>query len=363
MHNVLIIDDEPWAREVIKSLGKWKQLQLAIAGEAEDGKSGLRFIQEHAPHIVVTDMRMPGVDGVELLKQINEQFPLLKIIVMSGYDDFMYLKQAIRSRAVEYLLKPVDPIELNAALRKCVEELNALRQSEEGPHRIMPLLFSSVPQTDRYLALKQRALAALFELSKPSVLHTLGKIEALVADAFPEGLKAEQLERLELDFKATLEQYLADYESLGSGSLAMLQEEQGRLSVSLTETIGRIGRMYCEAIDRMEALQKTKGNLVIAEVKGYLDKHYLEPIALESVAHQFYVSKEHLSRTFKAALGENLTEYIIRKRMEKAREMLLMPHVSIKEAARLTGYTELPYFHRVFKKHFGVTPGEMQSGK
>ncbi|MDQ8737294.1 response regulator [Paenibacillus sp. LHD-38] len=360
MNKVLIIDDEPWAREVIKALGEWERLKLVIAGEAEDGKSGLRLIDELAPHIVVTDMRMPGTDGVELLKQINERFPLLKIIVMSGYDDFIYLKQAIRSRAVEYLLKPVDPMELNAALQKCVEELEALEHSE-GSLRRSPLLFSSVPQTDRYIALKQRALAALFELSKPSALHSLSKVELLLAEAFPGGIKAEQLERLDVDFTDILEQFLGEYSF--EGSKVNLPEKRISPCGSLTEVIGKIGNLFSEVIDMLEAVQKTKGNLVIAEVKDYLDKHYLEPIALESVALQFYVSKEHLSRTFKAAAGENLTEYIIRKRMEKARELLLLPHVSIKEAARLTGYSELPYFHRVFKKHFGVTPGDMKSGK
>ncbi|WP_139997567.1 response regulator transcription factor [Paenibacillus paridis] len=357
MNKVLIIDDEPWAREVIKALGEWERLQLAIAGEAEDGKSGLRLIRELSPEIIITDMRMPGVDGVELLQQINDQFPLLKIIVMSGYDDFIYLKQAIRSRAVEYLLKPVDPSELNSALQKCVEELGA----ENKPAVMVPpplLQFSSVPETDRYSALKQRALAGLFELSKPAMLQALGKIERLLTDAHPDGFSGEQQERLIADFDSLLEQFLIQYESDNLSLTTRL-----KLSASyagIEETVRTIGTLFCEAIDKIEAIQKTKGSLVIAEVKSYLDSHFLDPIALESVALQFYVSKEHLSRTFKAAVGENLTEYIIRKRMEKAGELLRQPHISIKEVAQLTGYPELPYFHRVFKKHFGVTPGEVR---
>jgi two-component system response regulator YesN len=129
MYKVMIIDDEPWSRKVIKQLGEWDKLQLTIVGEAEDGTQGLRLIGELTPDIIVTDMRMPGIDGVELLKVLNERHPALKIIVMSGYDDFVYLKQAIRSQAKEYLLKPVDPDELNAALTQCVRELQEAKQA------------------------------------------------------------------------------------------------------------------------------------------------------------------------------------------------------------------------------------------
>src|SRR5665647_984121 len=96
MYKVMIMDDEPWSRKVIIQLGEWDKLALTIIGEAEDGTQGLRMIAELTPDIVVTDMRMPGIDGVELLKALNDKHPLLKIIVMSGYDDFVYLKQAIQ---------------------------------------------------------------------------------------------------------------------------------------------------------------------------------------------------------------------------------------------------------------------------
>ncbi|WP_171056111.1 response regulator [Paenibacillus sinopodophylli] len=358
MHKVLIIDDEPWSRTVIKALGQWDTMNLSVVGEAEDGKSGLRSMEELSPHIVITDMRMPGVDGVELLEQLNQKFPQVKIIVMSGYDDFAYMKQAIRSKAVEYLLKPVDPDELIAALRKCVAELEAVASKEEKT-RTSPLPFPTTVQADRYLSLKQRALAALFELNKPAVLQALGKLEKLLEETFPAGIGPEQIERLSEDYTDMLAQFLDEYES----------EYQPLIRCSIrnysngSEALASIGLAYSEIIDRMEASLKKRGNLLIAEVKAYMDKHFLDPISLESVAQQFYISKEHLSRTFKAALGETITDYIIGRRMEHARKLLQQPHISIKEAAQLSGYTELPYFHRVFKKHFGITPGEARNNK
>src|SRR5690349_8199949 len=119
MYNVLLIDDEPWSREVVKALGLWERLGFRLSDEAEDGNTGLALIGKLRPDVVITDMRMPGLDGVGLLKAINESYPEVKIIVISGYDDFVYLRQAVASRATDYLLKPIDPEELNAALAKC----------------------------------------------------------------------------------------------------------------------------------------------------------------------------------------------------------------------------------------------------
>lgn len=360
MNKVLIIDDEPWAREVVKALGDWDRLRLTIVGEAEDGKEGLRLIQELEPQIVMTDMRMPGVDGVELLQQLNSRFPSLKVVVMSGYDDFIYLKQAIHSRAVDYLLKPVDPDELNAALKKCIHELEVQKQTVNTSWK-SPLVFPSTALMDRYTALRQRVFASLFELSKPAVLQTMNKLEEFLASSFPEGMEQALLAKMGDDFEHILEQFMSENE-VGFES-QVRETESGAQWINVSDTLETIRRNYGEAIDKIEAIRKSKTRLVIAEVQSYIDQHYIDPITLETVAHHFFVSKEHLSRVFKTTAHENLTEYIIRKRMEKAKELLQQPHISIKQAALMVGYPEQAYFHRVFKKHFGITPGDIRSGK
>ena len=85
-HSVVIFDDEPWAREVIKSLAHWERLGLTLVGEADDGDAGLELLRTVKPDIVVTDMRMPGMDGTDLLRAIHDQHPNVRIVVMSGHD-------------------------------------------------------------------------------------------------------------------------------------------------------------------------------------------------------------------------------------------------------------------------------------
>jgi two-component system, response regulator YesN len=95
-------------------------------------------------------------------------------------------------------------------------------------------------------------------------------------------------------------------------------------------------------------------------VQWYMDNHYVDNIRLETIALQFFVSKEHLSRTFKQEIGSTVMDYIIMKRMEKAKELLQDPNVQIKTVAEAVGYTDLNYFFRIFKKVTGVTPSQMR---
>lgn len=123
MYKALIIDDEKPVRQIIAALGKWKELNIDTTFEAVEGRQGLGILREKKPDIVFVDMKMPVMDGVEFLKIATREFPNAKYIVISGYDDFEYTKQAIKSKVLDYLLKPVAEDELNNTMEKAVREL------------------------------------------------------------------------------------------------------------------------------------------------------------------------------------------------------------------------------------------------
>ncbi|SFE84497.1 two-component system, response regulator YesN [Paenibacillus catalpae] len=130
MYRVLIIDDEEPLREAIRILGDWKGLGVSEVLEATDGKRGLELIAQQPIDLVMVDMKMPGMSGAELLQVLERDYPDLPAIVISGYNDFEYTRQAIRSKVVDYLLKPINRHDLNAALRKAVDLLEARRVRE-----------------------------------------------------------------------------------------------------------------------------------------------------------------------------------------------------------------------------------------
>lgn len=130
MVKVLIVDDEEPVREAIRILGDWNGLGVEEVLEATNGREGLELLKQFKPDIVIVDMKMPEMNGVEFLQAVEREFPDLFTIVLSGYNDFEFTRQAIRSRAVDYLLKPVNRQDLNQALLGALDVLKAKRQDE-----------------------------------------------------------------------------------------------------------------------------------------------------------------------------------------------------------------------------------------
>ncbi|WP_310832433.1 response regulator transcription factor [Paenibacillus pedocola] len=130
MYKVLIIDDEEPLREAINILGDWTGLGVSEVLEATDGNVGLAMLREHKIDLALVDMKMPELNGSQLLQIAEREFPDLLLIVISGYNDFEYTRQAIRSKVVDYLLKPVNRTDLNTALRKAIDVLEAKRQKQ-----------------------------------------------------------------------------------------------------------------------------------------------------------------------------------------------------------------------------------------
>ncbi|MFC3787224.1 response regulator [Paenibacillus sp. GCM10012307] len=360
MYDVLIIDDEPWSREVVKTLVPWEDLGLRQAGEAEDGREGLRLADELSPHIIITDMRMPGIDGVELLKQLNERYPEIKIVVMSGYDDWLYLKQAIRSRAIEYLLKPIDAEELKAALSRCLAELRETAARQEDSETVSePFVFADSALLNEYLALKRQVHSLMREFNGREVEQALHRLEKELTKVLAPERQKEMIPQLRYDFILMLQEFLAE-----NGQSSGYARDPNMAPVakwtSISQALVELRSLYAHAIKEAAQHRRSRGSLSIAEIQAYIDKHFGEPISLETIAHRFFVSKEHLSRLFKASTGENLTDYLQRQRMERAKELIAVHGYSIKHVAELTGYADLTYFYRVFKKYFGITPGELR---
>lgn len=125
MYKVMIVDDEASIRSGLKSVISWEDLGMEIVCEAENGKDALNKIEAFQPTVVLTDIRMPEMDGIELLKRISQQYPNIKVAVLSGYDDFDYVRTAMRLGAANYLLKPIDTEELIAAMREILENIGA----------------------------------------------------------------------------------------------------------------------------------------------------------------------------------------------------------------------------------------------
>lgn len=130
MYKVLLADDERIIRDGISSIIKWQELNLSLIGAAKNGIEAYELIKEHQPDIVITDIRMPGLDGLQLIEKTREGYPTIKFIVLSGYNEFEYAREAMKYGVKHYLLKPTDDQKLSQVLCEVIEELHSYRKKE-----------------------------------------------------------------------------------------------------------------------------------------------------------------------------------------------------------------------------------------
>lgn len=124
MYKVLLVDDEALTREAISENIHWEEMGFEFLGGCENGREAMRRIDENPPDLLLTDINMPYVDGLELAKYVYENYPDTRTVIISGYDEFEYAKQAVRYQVMEYILKPVTPSELMEALTRAKDSLS-----------------------------------------------------------------------------------------------------------------------------------------------------------------------------------------------------------------------------------------------
>ena len=132
MYRVVLIDDERLIVEGLKKVVKWADYRCEVVATASDATSGAAAIRQFQPHILFTDIRMPGDDGLTMLAGLKSEYPDMQVIVLTGYRDFQYAQEAIRLGVARFLLKPSKMAEINEALAAVTERLDKAVPMEES---------------------------------------------------------------------------------------------------------------------------------------------------------------------------------------------------------------------------------------
>ena len=156
MMKVFLVDDEIAIRENLRNSFPWEENGFQLVGEAPDGEMALPMIRDLNPDILLTDIRMPFMDGMELCAQVKRILPWIGVVILSGYDDFSYARQAISLGVREYLLKPITAQELGEALTRVAGQIAEERRAQES----MASLRRNVASGNPFL--REKLLASLF---------------------------------------------------------------------------------------------------------------------------------------------------------------------------------------------------------
>ncbi|WP_274653601.1 response regulator [Paenibacillus humicola] len=528
MFSLLIVEDERWIRKGLCGTIDWEAEGIRLMGEAADGEEALRMVELHAPDIIITDIVMPVMDGIALLQELRKQKLETKVIIMSGYSEFEYARDALKNGAFDYILKPFQEESILDVVRRCVRELKQERAKEAELHTLARSARESM------LLARQR----LFDMLLSREPYTAGRLEeqlrALRLDLDPRairafavkvtdwGRKAETardralilyalgniMEETGRRFGPLLAIPLAERKSAGEADLALLQSESPpaglaepaiasrlpwliaqagqmlgiRIAIGYSEReadLAQLPELYEEALhgvsfwfydgggiakgapsqqagapyfgpagwdtrfasalkagdaklqeqlvrelvahvhaererylpltvirglrllfqnvnakqnshlcrrpsteeqavsfrlplctlsgleeallaelrrQRPESRPQRSRKWIIERALQYMDQHRDEPVTLGDVAEHLYLNHSYFSKIFHEEMGETFSKYIVRSRIERAKQLLKETTLKIYEISAAVGYTDVRHFTKVFKELEGIPP-------
>lgn len=408
---IVIVDDDAVMRFGLKTLIPWEDTEFVLLGEAANGREALTLIQTCRPEIVVTDMKMPVMDGVALIRALREQKQPPAILALSSYDDYELVREALRLGAADYLLKmDLSPALFLQALRSMTVvpsvpqetgvRLNALRTQlvkniisrffvsdqdltaqmhEAGvaftrdPVWVLVLrsdlrntLENDEEQAEQYRTISLSVINIAEEIAQDCLegfcaegydgaFYILGTLRDGQAD--PD----ERLLRLGNRLSRMIEQYLDVTVSVGIASGDADVDGLFHACSHARRASRQAQRQQATALLYQADMDELHGDTampesVISRAKTYIDRHYAEKIVLPDLAAQLGITPNYLSSLMKKQLGMTFSEYVLNVRMEQARKLLSDSDLRINEIAVRVGYDNLFYFSKLFKRVYGVSP-------
>lgn len=399
MYKVLIADDEPIIRRGLKGLIDWNELGLEVVGEAEDGETALLQVRTLQPDILLMDICMPFLSGLELAEQLTQVVAKqCMVIVITGHDEFSYAQQAVRLHLFDYLLKPVCREHLLAVLNKAKTEIARVGDREHFLQWANQQLDKNLPAIkeqffQEWIAgrltegeTKEQLDFFQLEYREPSGMIVVKIMEKLNREAT---IKKWDGHLLVFAVENILNEILADpaivfHDKYGNviAITAITQMsnwlEYGTKIEAIVETylkkmvfiaqksidpgVMEVSKVYVALLADMA--HKTNCTPIVMLTQKYIENNfYKEDLSLQEVADHMQISATYLSRLLKQEIGLSFIDYLTHVRVSKAVQLMGDPGIKMYEIAERVGYSSQHYFSTAFKKVFGVSPIEYRKGR
>ena len=385
---VLFVDDEKIIREGMKEIIDWEGIGCDLLMMADNATRALELMEQEEFDLVITDIYMKKMTGIELAKRIKSFRPRVKVIILSAYEDFSYAREAIEAGVFKYLLKPIVPEELEQAVLEAMEQVQSdlLLQHRMLESEKIATVYRPQLARDFWKALLRREISGREDLehrlqvaglvlpdslccvlvsidgregadygNDSRVMEQIGSLifprwvgcvrqrpgeAAVILSGIPDG-------KALLDFKRELE----------NGAGLRVRTACGRCVEDPLE-------FYLSAEDARTILsageeQAPEGETLVERSLRLIDSRISEEeFGVNDIAEALHVSAGYFSRLFKSRMRVTCIEYITCKRIEKAKALLEHTDMKHQYIAEAVGYSNVYYFSMQFKKHTGETPGQ-----
>lgn len=334
MYRCLIADDEPMIRYSIKYMLETSGLPVESVREADNGLVALEILETDDVDFVFIDINMPKMNGLDLAKEIFEQYPEIIMCIISGYDDFKYAQKAIRYGVRAYLLKPVNGIELKHALMDMMEKKRGRAGNwlkHEDFRDYVDRIFEAVREKNQE-KMREQASCFLKDISHMNEINHGGLINDLVSGVYTNAVQMTNA---------------SDLSPAPMGGIQDKNSQRKWLTDSLDVLFHEFSMLY-----------KNPGTRIVEAAKKKMEKEGGWNLSLEDISAEFGVSSSYFSRIFREETGVTFVAYRTILRMEKAAALLTVPGNSISSIAFEVGYNDATHFIRTFKKHTGMSPSD-----
>ena len=413
MYSVFLVDDDPILISGIKRIIDWGKNNCIITGTAANGTNAIKKIRKIRPDIVICDIAMPGISGIEVLRQVETEFPGTVFVMLTNHEDFEYARESLHFRAAEYIIKNnLNQETLTKALARAIKErenrnklyrakeaddsLQAEQPKEKIINALNNLLYQNKPLApeDHALLLKEEMLNN-FAFAFIPVNFTL----------LPgyQDISGEEQKKI-FDWETEITQHLAssffpfsllsaNYSRSGHAMLLYawkLQPQAWETSIvrfreRLIKTSSQITRLGadviaspffshipaghdnteiapCRVLHRIETGYYRNGKGAhpgaVQKATHYILNNIEKKITLQDVADFACISPRYLSTIFKREYKQNLFDFINQAKIDRACELIRENKYQINRISSLLGFENAVYFSRIFKRFTGTTPSE-----
>ncbi|MBT2755841.1 response regulator [Mesobacillus foraminis] len=503
MFNVMVVDDEPVIRFGLKASVDWHKEGLHYLGDFPNGAEALKAAEGKTVDLLITDIKMPVMDGLTLMKEMIQRFPRLKVILVSSYTDFEYVREGLKLGAVDYCLKPtLEPEEFVKLIRKCVDmikkdtqvqeqlklankstilgERKALEQAVkkvilegsaindfqqsgkvEENFLVITMGLNNIDKLDEQYGFLYKTMiledvqnyfyknideGICFPINENQILFMLktasdfqgfiGKlkqeIESETNTSFTAGYEIiKDLSNIKEGFeksreaserrffnssatifhyksflerkwpKALLQQVLSNYDKQSLEEFLSKRFEEWESEATSPRVIRKeaceiVRQLFmnalpvdvlmekCEQLKKVETIEELRkilfqqiddlsefitqkqypvqsDNAIMKKALNYIHEHYTEELTLQLVSGHVHISRNYFSILFKRTVGKNFIDYVIDLRIHKAKELLKTTSLKIYEVAEQSGFNDVKYFSKLFKRMMGSSPVDFRS--